>query len=49
MSKKGGKKKAKVTEEDSNLDVLPKMEIIYEDTEVFTGVVWSFSGVKYTI
>ena len=37
MPKKGGKKKAKVNEEDSDLEVFPKMEIIYEDTKVVTG------------
>ena len=38
MPKKGGKKKAKATEEDSDLEVLPRMEIIYEDTKDVTGV-----------
>ena len=33
MPKKGGKKKAKVHEEDSDMEILPKMEIIYEDTK----------------
>ena len=37
MPKKGGKKKAKVHEEDSDLEVFPKMEIIYEDTKAVTG------------
>ena len=38
MPKKGGNKKAKVTEEDSDLEVFPRMEIIYEDTKAITGV-----------
>ena len=33
MPMKGGKKKAKATEEDSDLEVFPIMEIIYEDTK----------------
>ena len=37
MPKKGGKKKAKVTKEDSDLEVFPRMEIIYEDMKVFIG------------
>ena len=37
MPKKGGKKKAKATEEDSYLEVFPKMDIIYEETKFFTG------------
>ena len=37
MTKKGGKKKAKVHEEDSDLEVFPRMKIIYEDTKAVTG------------
>ena len=37
MPKKGGKKKAKSTEEDLDMDVMPRMEIIYEDTKAVTG------------
>ena len=36
MPKKGGKKKAKVHEEDLDVEVLPKMEIIYQDTNAIT-------------
>ena len=42
MPKKGGKKKSKVTKEDSNLEVLPRMEIIYEDTKAITGAEQEF-------
>ena len=42
MPKKGGKKKAKVTEEDSDLEVLPRMEIIYEDMKVVIGAEQEF-------
>ena len=38
MPKKGGRKKAKVHEDDSDLEVLPRMETIYEDTKVVIGV-----------
>ena len=34
---KKGKKKDKVTEEDSDMEILPRMETIYEDTKVITG------------
>ena len=37
MPKKGGKKKAKVHEEESYVEVLPRIEIIYEDMKVVTG------------
>ena len=37
MQKNTRKKKDKATEEDSYLEVFPKMEIIYEDTKVVTG------------
>ena len=37
MPKKGEKKKAKFHEEDSDLEVLPRMEIIYEDMKTVTG------------
>ena len=33
---KKGKKKAKVIEEDSDMDILPRMETIYEDTKAVT-------------
>ena len=32
-----GKKKARATKEDSDLEIFPRMEIIYEDTRVVTG------------
>ena len=35
---KKGKKKAKVSGEDSDLEMLPRMEIIYEDTKAITRV-----------
>ena len=38
MPKKGGKKKAKVHEEDLDLEIFPMIEIIYEDTKEITGV-----------
>ena len=34
---KKGKKKAKATGEDSDMEMLPRMEIIYEDTKVIIG------------
>ena len=34
---KKGKKKAKATEEDLDLEAMPNIEIIYEDTKVVTG------------
>ena len=37
MPRKGGKKKAKATKEDLDLEVLPRMEIIYEDMKAVTG------------
>ena len=37
MPNKSGKKKANATEEKSDLEFLPKMEIIYEDTKSVTG------------
>ena len=37
MPKKGGKKKDKVIEEDSDLEVFPRKEIIYEGTKAVTG------------
>ena len=33
---KKGKKKSKVVEEDSDLEIMPRIEIIYEDTKVIT-------------
>ena len=35
---KKGKNKAKVTGEDSDMEMLPRMEIIYEHTKGITGV-----------
>ena len=35
---KKGKKKDKVTGEDSDMEMLPRMEIIYEDMKAITGV-----------
>ena len=37
MPKKGGKKKVRFHEDDSYLEVLPRMEIIYEDTKAVIG------------
>ena len=34
---KKGKKKARATKEDSDLEIFPRMEIIYEDTKVVIG------------
>ena len=34
---KKGKKKAKVTGEDPDVEILPRMEIIYEETKAVTG------------
>ena len=34
---KKGKKKSKVAEEDSDLEIMPRIEIIYEDTKSVTG------------
>ena len=36
MPKKGGKKKAKVHEDESDLEVLHRMEIIYKDMKAVT-------------
>ena len=33
-----GKKKAKVVEEDSDLEIMPRVEIIYEDTKYRTDI-----------
>ena len=38
IAKKGGKKKDKVHEEDSDVEVFPRIEIIYEDMKLVTGV-----------
>ena len=35
---KKGKTKGKVTGEDSDMEILPRMEIIYEDTKAIIGV-----------
>ena len=35
---KKGKKKGKVMGEDSDMEMLPRMEIIYEDTKAIIGV-----------
>ena len=42
MPKKGGKNKARVNEEDSDLEVLPIMEIIYDDVKAVTGAEQEF-------
>ena len=34
---KKGMKKAKVAEEESDLEIMPRVEIIYEDTRSVTG------------
>ena len=34
---KKGKKKAKVAEEESDVEIMPRVEIIYEDTKFVTG------------
>ena len=39
---KKGKKKSQVTEEDSYLEVMPKVEVIYEDTKAITGAELEF-------
>ena len=39
------KKKAKVTGEDSHMEFLPRMEIIYEDTK--SDLNWNLSGDKF--
>ena len=36
--RKKGKNKSKVTGEDLDMEMLPRMEIIYEDTKVVIGV-----------
>ena len=36
MPKKSGKKKAKATEDDSDMEVIPSIEITYEDTKSIT-------------
>ena len=38
MPKKGGKKKAKAYRDDSDLEVLLRIEITYEDMKAVTGV-----------
>ena len=38
IPKKGVKKKAKVHEEDSDVEIFPNIEIIYEDTKEAIGV-----------
>ena len=35
---KMGKKKVQTTGDDSEIEIVPKLEIIYEDTKAFTGV-----------
>ena len=37
MSKKSGKKKAKATKGDSDMEIISRMEIVYEDTKAITG------------
>ena len=37
-----GKKKAKDVEEESNLEIMPRIEIIYEDTKAVTGAKLEF-------
>ena len=39
---KKGKKKAKVDDEDSDLELMPKIEVIYEDTKTITGAEHEF-------
>ena len=35
---KKGKKKSKVVEENSDLEIVPRVEIVYEDTRSMTGI-----------
>ena len=47
MPKKGGKKKAKVIEEDSDMKILTRMETVHEDTKVVTRFEPKFWGQVY--
>ena len=42
MPNKRKNKKAKITEDDSNVEVMPRTEIIYEDTKAVTGAEQEF-------
>ena len=46
---KKGKKKAKVVEEESDLEFMPRVEIIYEDTKSITRVELEFKWGRYII
>ena len=47
---KKGKKKSKAAEEDSDLEVIPRIEIVYEDTKAVTGARPEFKwGQIYTM
>ena len=43
---KKGKKKAKVVEEESDLEIMPRVEIIYEDTKSVSRAETEFKWVK---
>ena len=43
---KKGKKKAKVVEEDSDVEIMLRIEIIYEDTKSVTGAELEFKWGK---
>ena len=43
---KKGKKKARATRDDPDVEIFPKMEIIYEDTKSITGVELEFKWGK---
>ena len=43
---KKGKKKAKVVQEDSDLEIMPQVEIVYEDTRYVTGTEPKFKWVQ---
>ena len=45
MSKKSGKKKAKSIEDDSDMEVMPRIEIISEDTKPIIGARQEFQWV----
>ena len=38
MPKKGGKKKVKASEVDSDVEIISRMKIKFEDTKAITGV-----------
>ena len=44
MPKKGGKKKERESEPDSDGDIISRMKINFEDTKDITGVEWSWNA-----